>query len=101
MPEQQSRGLFTPSPAGEGDVQQQEAAEGGGFRAAAAGLAGKMFGVSERLPAFEEAARQLVHPLFEQLKTQVGPSAHLDSSVGSLYVACLEQWWLVTSSSRA
>lgn len=69
-PEQQSRGVITPSPAGE--VEGDDAGGLGGFGAAAAGLAGQVFRVESKLPAFEDAAKQLVHPLFEKLKLQVG-----------------------------
>lgn len=39
-------------------------------------LAGGLFGLDGQLPKFEETARELVHPLFEKLKTQVGMSKH-------------------------
>lgn len=32
---------------------------------------GMMFGLDDQLPKFEQAARDLVHPLFEKLKTEV------------------------------
>lgn len=41
---------------------------------AASALAGGMFGLDDQLPKFEAAARELVHPLFEKLKTEVSSS---------------------------
>jgi hypothetical protein len=39
---------------------------------AASALAGGVLGLDDELPRFEESAREMVHPLFEKLKQQVG-----------------------------
>lgn len=48
----------------------EASASSGGFRAAAKGLVSGAY-LEGRMPSFEESARTLVHPLFEQLKTQI------------------------------
>lgn len=75
---------------------------------AAAALAGGLFGMDEQLPKFEDAARELVHPLFEKLKKEVGlkhmwcvsvcvsACAHRQSCGGVLRTArCLKSWVVV------
>lgn len=36
---------------------------------------GMIFGLDDQLPKFEASARELVHPLFEKLKAEVGHTA--------------------------
>lgn len=74
-PEQQSRSLDLPA-AGEGESAAAAAGEGeGGFRSRTlskgAALAGMAFNVEQRVPDFEQSAKELVHPLFEALKVKV------------------------------
>jgi hypothetical protein len=75
-PEEASRSLdLTDAPAGE----EGAAISGSGRKSlrktafsAVTSLAGGLFGLDGQLPKFEETARELVHPLFEKLKTEVG-----------------------------
>jgi hypothetical protein len=79
-PEESSRGLDPAAePAGpDGGTAEASGVPGShkGLRghawSAAAALAGGLFGLDGQLPKFEEAARELVHPLFETLKAEVG-----------------------------
>jgi hypothetical protein len=48
-----------------------------------------IFGLDDQLPKFEEAARELVHPLFEKLKAEVGRHAVLCCGCAVLYRAVL------------
>jgi hypothetical protein len=74
-PELQSRSLDLPA-AGEAEAAAAEEEGEGGFRSRAlskvAALAGMAFNVEQRVPDFEQTAKELVHPLFEALKVKVG-----------------------------
>lgn len=89
--EQQSRDLdVSAEPAGESDADATAGAGAGGGRSlskkalsAVGTLAGTLvYGLDAQLPKFEQAAAELVHPLFEQLKTQVCAG----SSLGGMLV---------------
>jgi hypothetical protein len=83
-PEQQSRSLDLPA-AADGEA---AAAEGGGESSfsrrafgGVAALAGMAFNVEQRVPDFEQAAKELVHPLFEALKVKVRLRKRLKSTL--------------------
>lgn len=75
-PEQASRGLdLAAEPAGdessEAPVITSSRSKTRSAFSAAAALAGGLIGLDGQLPKFEEAAKELVHPLFEKLKQEV------------------------------
>jgi hypothetical protein len=74
-PEQQSRSLDLPA-AADGEAAAEEGGGESSFSRRAFGgvaaLAGMAFNVEQRVPDFEQAAKELVHPLFEALKVKVG-----------------------------
>lgn len=81
-PEQASRGLdLAAEPAGdeaiEASVTTSSRSKTRSAMSAAAALAGGLFGLDGQLPKFEQAAKELVHPLFEKLKQEVSACAVL------------------------